>query len=162
MDRELLIQHAKIELAKRDFFFHCNLKAPDFYKEHRQYLVDFSTDLQDFLSSDDDALVINLPPRHGKSRTAGLLVEWMLGRDQSQKIMTGSYNETLSTTFSKSVRDHIQETKADKSRVVYSDIFPGVRIKRGDGAMNLWSLENGYNNYLATSPGGTEIGRAHV
>ena len=30
--------------------------------------------------------------------------------------------------------------------------------QRGDGAMNLWSLEGGYNNYLATSPGGTATG----
>lgn len=158
MDRKLLVQRARIELAKREFFFYCNLKAPDFYKEDRQYLVDFCNDLQGFLSSDDDVLVINLPPRHGKSRTAGLFVEWTLGRDQAQKIMTGSYNEMLSTTFSKSVRDHIQEEKADESRIVYSDIFPGVRIKRGDGAMNLWSLEDGYNNYLATSPTGTATG----
>ena len=50
------------------------------------------------------------------------------------------------------------EEKADENRIVFSDIFPGVRIKRGDGAMNLWSLEGGYNNYLATSPTGTATG----
>ena len=33
-----------------------------------------------------------------------------------------------------------------KIRLVYSDIFPDTKIKRGDGAMNLWSLEGGYNN----------------
>lgn len=82
----------------------------------------------------------------------------MLGNDQTQKIMTGSYNETLSTMFSKNVRNDIMEEKADESRIVFSDIFPGVRIKRGDGAMNLWSLEGGYNNYLATSPTGTATG----
>ncbi|WP_049948034.1 phage terminase large subunit [Enterocloster clostridioformis] len=82
----------------------------------------------------------------------------MLGNDQTQKIMTGSYNETLSTMFSKSVRNDIQEEKADENRIVFSDIFPGVSIKRGDGAMNLWSLEGGYNNYLATSPTGTATG----
>lgn len=72
--------------------------------------------------------------------------------------MTGSYNETLSTMFSKNVRNDIQEEKADQDRIVFSDIFPGVRIKQGDGAMNLWSLEGGYNNYLATSPTGTATG----
>ena len=102
--------------------------------------------------------MITWPPRHGKSRTAGLLVEWVLGNDQTQKIMTGSYNETLSTMFSKNVRNDIQEEKADENRIVFSDIFPGVSIKRGDGAMNLWSLEGGYNNYLATSPTGTATG----
>ena len=72
--------------------------------------------------------------------------------------MTGSYNETVATQFAKGVRNAIQEEKADEDRFVYSDIFPGIEIKRGDGAANLWSLEGGYNNYLATSPTGTATG----
>jgi len=154
----LLIRGAKIELARREFFFYCNVKAPDFYKEDRQYLLDLCNAFQDFIQSDDEVMIVNEPPRHGKSRTAGLLVEWVLGNDQTAKIMTGSYNETLSTMFSKNVRNDIMEEKADENRIVFSDIFPGVRIKRGDGAMNLWSLEGGYNNYLATSPTGTATG----
>jgi predicted phage terminase large subunit-like protein len=158
VDRALLIRGAKIELARREFFFYCNVKAPDFYKEDRQYLLDLCNAFQDFIQSDDEVMIVNEPPRHGKSRTAGLLVEWVLGNDQTAKIMTGSYNETLSTMFSKNVRNDIMEEKADENRIVFSDIFPGVRIKRGDGAMNLWSLEGGYNNYLATSPTGTATG----
>lgn len=158
VDRADIIRGAQCELARREFFFYCHLKAPDFYKEDRKYLVDLCKAFQDFVQSDDEVMVVNEPPRHGKSRTAGLLVEWVLGNDQSQKIMTGSYNETLSTMFSKNVRNDIMEEKADQNRIVFSDIFPGVRIKRGDGAMNLWSLEGGYNNYLATSPTGTATG----
>ncbi|MCQ5384285.1 phage terminase large subunit [Hungatella hathewayi] len=158
VDRADIIRGAQCELARREFFFYCHLKAPDFYKEDRKYLVDLCKAFQDFVQSDDEVMVVNEPPRHGKSRTAGLLVEWVLGNDQSQKIMTGSYNETLSTMFSKNVRNDIMEEKADQNRIVFSDIFPGVRIKHGDGAMNLWSLEGGYNNYLATSPTGTATG----
>ena len=158
VDRADIIRGAQCELARREFFFYCHLKAPDFYKKDRKYLVDLCNGLQEFMESDEEVLCLNLPPRHGKSRTAGLLVEWVLGNDQSQKIMTGSYNETLSTMFSKNVRNDIMEEKADQNRIVFSDIFPAVRIKRGDGAMNLWSLEGGYNNYLATSPTGTATG----
>ncbi|MEY8357060.1 phage terminase large subunit [Lachnospiraceae bacterium 54-53] len=158
VDRESIIRGAKIELARREFFFYCNLKAPDFYKEDRKYLAELCNEFQDFIQSDDEVMIVNEPPRHGKSRTAGLLVEWVLGNDQSQKIMTGSYNETLSTMFSKNVRNDIQEVKADQNKIIFSDVFPGVRIKQGDGAMNLWSLEGGYNNYLATSPTGTATG----
>lgn len=158
MDRAKIIQGAKIELARREFFFYCNLKAPDFYKEDREFLVEMCNDLQDFVESDEDVCVVNIPPRHGKSRTAGNLVEWCLGKDNTMKIMTGSYNETLSTMFSKNVRNSIQETKADENKPVFSDVFPNTRIKYGDGAMNLWSLEGGYNNYLATSPTGTATG----
>lgn len=158
VDSADIIRGAQCELARREFFFYCHLKAPDFYKEDRKYLIDLCKAFQDFVQSDDEVMVVNEPPRHGKSRTAGLLVEWVLGNDQSQKIMTGSYNETLSTMFSKNVRNDIMEEKADQIRIVFSDIFPNVRIKRGDGAMNLWSLEGGYNNYLATSPTGTATG----
>ena len=158
MDRRMIALGAKCELARRHFFDYCNLKAPDFYKPDRGYLVEFCETLQDFIVSNDDVLIINAPPRHGKSRTIGCLVEWVLGRNHRYKIMTGSYNEKLSTTFSKGVRDSIMETKADRYRIVYSDIFPRTKVKRGDAAMNLWSLEDGYNNYLATSPTGTATG----
>lgn len=158
MDKEKIIQGAKIELARREFFFYCNLKAPDFYKKDRAFLVELCNELQDFVESDEDVCVVNIPPRHGKSRTAGNLVEWCLGRNNTMKIMTGSYNETLSTMFSKNVRNSIQETKADENKPVFADVFPNTRIKYGDGAMNLWSLEGGYNNYLATSPTGTATG----
>lgn len=158
MDKELIKLGARIELARREFFFYCQLKAPDFYKNDRDYLIQLSNEFQEFLVSDENVMVVNEPPRHGKSRTAGLLVEWVLGKDKTQKVMTGSYNETLSTMFSKNVRNSIMEVKADQYKPVFSDVFPGVVIKRGDGAMNLWSLEGGYNNYLATSPTGTATG----
>lgn len=158
VDMDLIKKHAKIELARREFFYFCNLMAPDFYKPERKYLKELCDELQDFYYSNDDVLIINMPPRHGKSRTAGLFTQWVFGKNIKEKVITGSYNETLSTVFSKNVRDSISEKKADEDRIVYSDIFPGVQIKKGDGAMNLWSLEGGYNNYLATSPTGTHTG----
>lgn len=158
VNKDVIIRGAKIELAKRKFFYYCNLKAPDFYKNDRKFLIDLCTQLQDFYESDEEVLIVNMPPRHGKSRTVGCFVEWILGVNQKEKIMTGSYNETLSTSFSKNVRNTIMEEKSDVDQVVYSDIFPGVTIQKGDGAMNMWSLANGYNNYLATSPTGTATG----
>lgn len=148
----------KKALARKDFFSYCNLKAPDFYKENRSFLVSVCNDFQSFYESDEDVLILTMPPRHGKSRTTGCFVEWALGQNQNEKIMLGSYNESLSTTFSKNVRDTIQQEKGDYDKIIYSELFPNVTIKRGDGAMNKWSLENGYNNYLATSPTGTATG----
>lgn len=148
----------KLALARKDFFSYCNLKASDFYKKDRKYLTELCNEFQAFYEGDDEVLIVNMPPRHGKSRTAGLFVEWVLGRNKNEKIITGSYNEILSTVFSKNVRNSIQEVKVDENKIVYSDIFPNTRIKQGDGAMNLWSLEGGYNNYLATSPTGTATG----
>lgn len=53
---------AKLELARREFFYFCNLLAPDFYKEDREYLVSLCNDMQEFLYSDDEVLIINAPP----------------------------------------------------------------------------------------------------
>ena len=154
-----LMQQFKYELARREFFYYCHLQAPDFYRKDRDYLVELCNTLQEFYEDPDaKVLIMNMPPRHGKSRTAQMAAKWILGKNPIEKIMTGSYNATLSTTFAKNVRNDIQEVKADENRVVYTDIFPNVRIKRGDASMDMWSLEGGYNSYLATSPSGTATG----
>lgn len=158
LELEMLLQHEAIDEAKTNFFKFCNVLAPSFYKESRAFLIDMCIEMQDFYQSDDEVLIVNVPPRHGKSRTASMFAKWVFGQNRNEKIMTGSYNEMLSTTFSKAVRNDISEVKGDKDKLVYSDIFPDTRIKHGDGAMNLWSLEGGYNNYLATSPTGTATG----
>ncbi len=156
---ECIKRQAKRELARREFFYFCNLMASDFYKPERRYLVELCEALQSFYEDEKaKVLIINEPPRHGKSRTASLFVEWVLGRNPAEKIMTGSYNTILSATFAKNVRNAIQEVKADENITVYSDIFPNVRIKKGDAAMDMWSLDGGYNSYLATSPSGTATG----
>ena len=144
--------------ARKDFFTFCRLRAPDFYKADRDYQIRLCGELQAFYEGDDEIAVINLPPRHGKSRTAGLFTQWIFGQKPSEKVMTGSYNERLSSTFAKGVRNGIQETKASPDRIVYSDIFPGVKIQRGDASAKLWSLEGQYASYLATSPKGTATG----
>ena len=159
MNKANILHQARLELARRDFFYFCNLMAGDFYKKDRQYLVDLCKELQQFYEDKQaKVLIMNMPPRHGKSRSAQMLVKWILGTHPREKIITGSYNTTLSTTFAKNVRNDIQMIKADKDVIVYSDIFPNTRIKRGDGSMDMWSLEGGYNSYLATSPSGTATG----
>ena len=72
--------------------------------------------------------------------------------------MIGSYNETLSETFSKDVRNRIDTQTLDPRVIVYKDIFPDVRIKKGDGAVTRWSLEGQHASYLSTSPTGTATG----
>lgn len=153
-----LIAATKLEKARRNFWYYSKLTAPDFYRDDRAFLREICDGMQDFYASDDEFLVINAPPRHGKSRTGTQFVQWVLGRYPTDKVITGSYNETLSTTFSKGVRNKIQEKAAD-GRLVYHDIFPNTRVRYGDAAANLWGLEGtGTNSYLATSPSGTVTG----
>ena len=156
---EAVRYQVKLELARRNFWEFCKMKAPDFYKEDRLYLKNICNQLQEFYESPTErVMILNEPPRHGKSRTGGLFAQWVFGIAPHEKIITGSYNEQLSTTFSRTVRNDISERKASKDKIVYSDIFPNTRIKRGNSAANLWSLEGQHISYLATSPGGTVTG----
>lgn len=158
IDRKELARLARIELSKRDFWEYCKFVAPDFYKEDRPFLRDLCESLQRFYESNKKILVINMPPRHGKSRTATLLVQWLFGQNPRDKVMTGSYNETLSSTFAKQVRDKIAE-EPTLGMTVYSDIFPNTRIKKGEASASKWALHGSeQTNYLATSPTGTATG----
>ncbi len=156
---DYIVYQARLELARRDFWEYCKLTAADFYREERDFLKDLCYTMQNFYeSSDKKIMVINMPPRFGKSRTATQFVKWIFGRNPHHKIMTGSYNETLSTTFAKAVRDTIWEEKTE-GILCYSDIFPNTRIKKGEASAAKWALEGSQQaNYLATSPTGTATG----
>lgn len=157
---EALRQQAKIELARRDLWHYCKIRTPGFYLDDRKYLREMTMTIQKFIESPDEHfLVISAPPRHGKTLTAQHLSEWLLGKNPETSIITGSYNEILSQQFSKAVRNTIMEKKVNADRLVFSDIFPGVAIKRGDASAKLWGIDGiPTTNYLATSPGGTATG----
>ena len=56
-------------------------------------------------------LMINMPPRHGKSRTLVNFCDWILGEDKHNKIITVSYNTDAATDQSRYVRDGIMMKK---------------------------------------------------
>ena len=160
MNKNILKYYARMELARRSFWEYCKFTSPDFYSEERAFLHDLANRLQWFIEeAKEQIMVVNMPPRHGKSRTATNFVKWLFGKyGHDIKVMTGSYNETLSGTFAKQVRDSIAEKKT-AGVTVYNDIFPNTRIKYGEAAAQKWALEGSQvANYLATSPTGTATG----
>ncbi len=103
-------------------------------------------------------MILNAPPRHGKSFTATNFVEWVLGVNPLEKIMSASYNEDLSKVFSKKVRTTIEMEKLGEN-LVYNDIFPSTKIKFGSSEAMKWQTDASTQiNYLATSPNGTATG----
>ena len=152
------VRALQLEAARLSFWHYCKQLHPKHYKDARPHLMRFCDEMQDFIESDEQVLILNAPPRHYKSFTATNLCDWVIGKWPMKKVMSGSYNETLSETFSKAVRNTIDTVKVDPNIVVFSDIFPGIRIKRGDGAVNRWALEGQHATYLATSPTGTATG----
>lgn len=154
LQREKLLRQ-----ARDDFFSYCQLIVPDFYKADREYLVRLCHEFEEFMQSDDDIMLLNVPPRHGKSLTAGRFVEWELGKNPKLRVATGSYNEDMATDFSKEVRDTIAEERVIDDQIVFRDIFPDAKLKYGSTAAKRWALQGAKLSYLATSPGGSATGK---
>lgn len=152
---------ARKELARRNFYDYCKVKYPKQYTDERVYLKGVCDKIQAFIDQDEKKfLVLTMPPRHRKSLTATNLTEYLFGIDNGNKVMTGSYNENLSTTFATKVRDTILEQgEPVKDYVYYKDIFPKTKVKYGEASKQYWALEGSTEkNYLATSPTGTATG----
>ena len=158
---EYVKHQAKLELARRSIWEYSKLRHPDFYKEDREYLKMLCNEIQTFIEEkgrDKKFLLLNLPPRIGKTFTVKNTCEWLFGNNPKLKIITGSYNEILSGIFALQVRNTIQEEKTD-NRIVYSDIFPNTKIKYGEARANLWALEGQEEkSFLATSPTASATG----
>lgn len=69
-------------------------------------------------------LIVTLPPQHGKSLGASVLLPaYLLGLDPDMTVAIASYNASLANRFNKRVQ-RIMESPA------YGGIFPGTSIKR--------------------------------
>lgn len=168
------IRKRRIEAGRKDFRTFCNLRNPEFFKPERAYQDDICNTLQAAYEKrlvngktgePYDILIINEPPGFGKSYTASTFITWAYGQDPRTQVISVSYNQTLSLTFSKTVREAIndEEIAGDPDYFAVRSFFPDVRIKYGDGAMERWSLEGSYMSYLATSFDGSITGmRGHI
>jgi predicted phage terminase large subunit-like protein len=140
------------ELTKQLFYEICESAAPDWFIE--QF---------DWERMDDDIvytkLMINMPPRMGKSRTLVNFCKWILGQSITNKIMTCSYNDDMAQEFSRYTRDGIDAEKMYPHEVIFSDIFPGTKVKKGDASYKKWALEGNFFNYIGAGIGGSITGK---
>lgn len=161
------IVDAKIVAAQGSFYDYCKMMNPKFYRDDRPYQRDLCETLQAIFEGrlmnkttrqPYKNLMINLPPRHGKSYTLTLFVQWCMGKRNETRVISVSYNDILAGRFARNVRDGIDADKLDSRVPIFHDVFPTTRVKRGDAAAQLWSLEGQFFNYLATGFGGTITG----
>lgn len=164
---DISLRDIKIELSRREFWEFCKTLEPDFYKESRAHLKKLCNTLDDFyqrriLKDNGEAftkLMIRMPPQHGKSRTLVNFTKWALGKNNEERIITGSYGDSPASDFSRYTRDGINEVSNTKDQIVFSDIFPDTKIKQGNSSVQKWALEGQHFNYLGVGYGGGVTGK---
>lgn len=162
-----LEREIKLRQARRSFWDFCKTLEPDFYIDDRLYLKEICDTLQSLyegtlynskLGKPYRKLMMNIPPRHGKSRTLVNFTKWLLGINNQNKIITASYNDDMATDFSRYCRDGIKETKNIATDIIFSDIFPTTRIKEGNSSVQKWALEGSFFSYKGVGIGGGVTG----
>lgn len=164
---KITLRGVRIELSRRNFWDFCKTLEPDFYKESRPHLKKLCNTLNDFyynklLKENGEPyikLMIRIPPQHGKSRTLVNFTKWCLGKNNRERIITGSYGDAPASDFARYTRDGINEVANLESQIVFSDIFPDTKIKQGNASVQKWALEGQHFNYLGVGCGGGVTGK---
>ncbi|WP_445192402.1 terminase large subunit domain-containing protein [Sphingomonas sp. Tas61C01] len=102
-------------------------------------------------------LVINVPPRHGKSITAAVaFCAWILGKDPSAKILVGTYNEDLA-------RPHDRQLKSMMESAEYRAAFPATVIDRKTTRqLELRTTAGGFRMAVTTGGSATGFGGDYI
>jgi predicted phage terminase large subunit-like protein len=96
-------------------------------------------------------LIINCPPRHGKTQLASLsFLPWFMGRNPQKSTIFGTYNEI----YARKVGREIRETMLSSQ---YAQVFPDINLKAGAKSATRLELANGGGMSFA-GRGGTVTG----
>lgn len=119
---------------------------------HRQICEALEKFSDDVLAGLSPRLMIQMPPRHGKSLLASVYFPaWHLGRAADNEIIACSYASALALTFSRKVRQVVRDPR-------YKSIFPDLQLDKDSQAAEAWSTLNG-GMYSAVGVGGPITGK---
>jgi len=100
---------------------------------------------------DIDRLMINMPPRHGKSELASRrFPAFFLGRHPEKSIIAASYNSDLATDFGRQVRNIVAQRE-------FANLFH-MKLAEDSRAANRWNTDKG-GSYVAAGVGTAITGR---
>lgn len=108
--------------------------------------------LTQVLNGEIRRLIINMPPRHGKSQLCSKIFPiWYLGNKPKSHIILSSYAATLAEDFTRWQRNTCEST-------IYRDIFHDVYIKQDSRAKDQWETIQG-GMVIGAGVGGPITGR---
>lgn len=102
----------------------------------KEFHIDICKSLVKVYSGDIKNLVINMPPRSGKTEIVNTFIEWTLTKHPNSKYIMTSYSDTLVSNSSQQIRDIINS-------VEHSELF-GIATKKDTQSKKLWkTIDNG-------------------
>lgn len=116
---------------------------------HHQRIADA---LEAVERGDCPRLIIEAPPRHGKSELVSRrLPAWYLGRNPDRQVISASYSQDLADDFGREVRNIVADPE-------YRNVFPGVALRPDSMAASRWHTGQG-GIYVSVGVKGPATGR---
>jgi predicted phage terminase large subunit-like protein len=101
------------------------------------HIKEIAKALQDVESGKLKRLIINMPPRHGKTLLASkIFVPWALGRKPGRRVIFSSYNDSKAEEETRFMRDLVESDE-------YRNIFPNVFVRSDARAKGAWVTTDG-------------------
>jgi hypothetical protein len=99
-----------------------------------------------------DRLMLNVPPRHGKSELASRrFPAWYLGKHPQKHFISASASFSLAEEYGRDVRNLVRSDD-------YAQVFPDVHLAEDSQSRGKWNTEQG-GSYFACGIGGQLYGR---
>lgn len=152
---ELSALLAQRELARRKFINYVMLQYDGYeagwvQRDICDRLERFYQDVQDRKSP---RLMLNCPPRLGKSLLASTLFPaWAMGKNPKTTIISTSYNLDLPLSFSRKVRGYVRDDE------VYHAVFPNTHLSTDSQSAETWETTDG-GVFVAAGIGGGLTGK---
>jgi len=147
---EALEKSVRRERAQEDFLSFCSSVWPAFMEggHHRKMARAFER----VASGECKRLMINMPPRMGKSQlTSWLLPAWIMGKMPEKKIIMASHTAELAIRFGRMVRNLIGSEE-------FKDVFPKTSLTADSKAAGRFDVSGG-GEYFSVGVGGAVTGR---
>lgn len=150
MTREDYIQKkANDELARRFYSEYLLRVHRGMYKElkHTEYIADR---LQAIADGEQKYIIVEMPPRHGKSMTiTETFPSYFIGRNPNKRVIATAYSEGLARKFGRLNRNKLLEFGAD--------VF-NIQMANDNSTATNWSVDEDNGGMVATGIGGSITG----
>jgi len=152
--RELAIRH----LSRQHLLPFVLRMEPDDYLPgwvHKDICARLEQFEKDILDKKSPRLMLQMPPRHGKSQLASVnFPAWYLGRNPKHEIISATYAGSLAKEFSKKVRGLMREPR-------YKQVFPKCHLNKDSQNIDGWHTTVGGGYVPAGTDGGITGKGAH-
>lgn len=147
--RKTIAKQAEKELCRRSYYDYVEHVHHGNYHHYRHTKL-ICDALQPIADGEQRYIMIEMPPRHGKSMTVTeTFPSFFIAKNPEKRVIVASYSDSLARKFGRRNRDKVFE---------FGNRWFDVQVSLANGASNNWSLDKHNGGMIATGIGGSITG----